>query len=114
MNISGNISAIASSDQTTTFNADAQRQAKLADAAHQFEGLFLQELLKPMQSKGGLDDGSDSSDDDSGDSADTLQSYGTEAIANAISVHGGFGIARRVIEQVNGEHQGREKALSNP
>jgi peptidoglycan hydrolase FlgJ len=113
MNISGNISALASPDQTNTFNADAQRQAKLADAAHQFEGLFLQELLKPMQSKGGLDR-SDSYKDDSGDSADTLQSYGTEAIANAISVHGGFGIARRVSEQVNGEHQRREKALSNP
>ena len=33
----------------------------------------------------------------------TLQSYGTEALAKAISGQGGFGIARKIIQQVTAE-----------
>jgi flagellar protein FlgJ len=39
--------------------------------------------------------------------SDTISSFGTEAIAKAISKSGGFGIARRVVEQVTQEHQQR-------
>ena len=110
------ISPIASSQQLTPH--DTQRQAKLADAAHQFEGMFLQELLKPMQSKSSLTGNSDDkSGDDSDDSADTLQTYATEAVARAISAHGGFGIARQVIQQLNQsslEHQNNQKNLTTP
>lgn len=109
-----NISAIAS-PQPAGLNDDTRRQAKLADAAHQFEGMFLQELLKPMQSKNSLT-GEDKSGDDSSDpSADTLQSYGTEAVAKAISAQGGFGIARQVIQKLNRsthEHQNTQKDLA--
>lgn len=99
-----NLSAI-----TLSTTPDTQRQAKLTDAAHQFEGMFLQELLKPMQSKGSLT-GEDSDDPDN--SGDTLQTYGTEALANAISSRGGLGIARQVIQQINREHQSTQKNLS--
>ena len=106
------ISPLTSSQLTS---ADTQRQAKLADAAHQFEGMFLQELLKPMQSKDPLT-ADDKADNDS-DSADTLQTYGTEAVAQAISAQGGFGIARQVIQQLNQsthKHQNNQKVLSTP
>ncbi|MGF7182878.1 hypothetical protein [Tunturiibacter psychrotolerans] len=84
--------------------AEAQRQAKLVDAAQQFEATMLQELLKPMQ-HGQSSWGDEEKSEDS--ASDTISGFGTEAIAKAISKSGGFGIARRVVEQVTQEHQRR-------
>ena len=84
--------------------AEAQRQAKLVDAAQQFEATMLQELLKPMQ-HGQSSWGDEQKSEDS--ASDTISSFGTEAIAKAMSKGGGFGIARRVVEQVTQEHQQR-------
>lgn len=78
------------------------QSSKLVEAAHQFEASMLQELLKPLQA------GQDSwgGGDSEGDSAfDTIRSFGTEAVAKAISDGGGFGIARQVVSQINAEHQ---------
>src|SRR5580692_2285206 len=83
---------------------EAQRQAKLVDAAQQFEATMLQELLKPMQ-HGQSSWGDEEKSEDS--ASDTISGFGTEAIAKAISKTGGFGIARRVVEQVTQEHQRR-------
>jgi len=81
---------------------DAQKQAKLADAAQQFEAMMLQEMLKPM--RGGKDSwGGENIDSDS--ASDTISSFGTEAFAKAISKGGGFGIAKQVISQVKLEHE---------
>ena len=81
---------------------EVQKQAKLVDAAQQFEATMLQELLKPMQH--GQDSwGGEEKSDDSG--SDTMSSLGTEAIAKAISKGGGFGIARQIVSKVNLEHQ---------
>jgi flagellar protein FlgJ len=82
---------------------DSRRQAKLVDAAQQFEGMMLQEMLKPM--RGGQDSwgGDEKSDEDS--AADTITSFGTEALAKSISEKGGFGIAKQVIAQVGHGHQ---------
>jgi peptidoglycan hydrolase FlgJ len=82
---------------------DVQKQAKLVDAAQQFEAMMLQEMLKPM--RGGKDSwgGDDKSDSDS--ASDTISSFGTEAFAKAISKGGGFGIAKQVISQVKLEHR---------
>jgi len=83
-------------------NADQQKQAKLADAAEQFEAMMMQELLKPL--KAGQDGwGGDAQNDDAG--ADTMSSLGTEAVAKAIAKGGGLGIARQVIRQVTQEGQ---------
>ncbi len=85
----------------TDSRAELQKQAKLVDAAQQFEAMMLQEMLKPM--RGGKDSWGGEED---GDSAhDTIGSFGTEAFAKAISKAGGFGIARQVISQVKLEHQ---------
>lgn len=88
--------------------ADGARNAKLVNAAQQFESMLLQEMLKPMRSgqdswggDGKSSDGSGSSDS----SMDTISSFGTEAMATAISKAGGLGIARQVIRQVTLEHQ---------
>jgi flagellar protein FlgJ len=74
----------------------------LTDAAQQFEAMMLQEMLKPMRS--GQDSwGGEEKSDDSGE--DTMSSFGTEAVAKAISKGGGFGIARQIIRQVTAEHE---------
>jgi len=74
---------------------------KLKEAAQQFEGMLLQEMLKPMREHGFAQD-DDAKEDGSG-FADTLTSFGTESVATAIAKGGGLGIAKRVIEQVEGE-----------
>ena len=87
---------------------EATKQAKLVQAAQQFEAMLLQEMLKPMRSgqdSWGGDGGSGSGSDSSDSSMDTISSFGTEAVAAAIAKGGGFGIAKQVIRQVTLEHQ---------
>jgi Rod binding domain-containing protein len=81
---------------------EGQKQAKLVDAAQQFEAAMLQELLKPMQ-HGQSSWGGDEKNDDT--ASDTISSFGTEAIAKAISKGGGFGIAKQIVSKVALEHQ---------
>jgi len=93
--------------------AAAIEHRKLTDAAQQFEGMLLQELLKPMKEHGFCEgDGEDGSGDNDGGSgfAGTLNSYGTEAMATAIAKAGGLGIAKRVVAQVEGERDSRALA----
>ena len=61
----------------------------------------MQELLKPMKEHGFCEGNEGDEDDkDGGGFADTLSSYGTEAVATAIAKAGGMGIAKRVVTQV--------------
>jgi len=83
-------------------DAQRQKQAKLVDAAQQFEATMLQELLRPMQ-HGQSSWGEDVKDDDS--ASDTMSSFGTESIAKAISKAGGLGIAKSVVAQVAREDE---------
>jgi flagellar protein FlgJ len=89
------------SSQAAT-GAEAQKQAKLVDAAQQFEAMLMQEMLKPMRA--GQDSwGGEEKNDDA--AADTISSFGTEAVAKAIAKGGGLGIARQVVRQVTLEHE---------
>jgi len=94
------ISSEVSSQPATA--AEGQKQAKLVDAAQQFEATMLQELLKPMQHGQDSWGGEEKCDDSA---SDTISSFGTEAMAKAISVGGGFGIARQIVSKVTLEHQ---------
>lgn len=60
---------------------------------------MMKELLEPLQ-KDALpgDDGSDGGGDGS---ESALTSFGSEALARAISDHGGFGVANKIIEQLS-------------
>ena len=90
--------------------ADGMRQAKLTDTAQQFEATMLQELLKPMQ-HGQSGWGEDESSGDS--STDTTSSFGTEAVAKAISQGGGFGLAKLIVSKVTMEYErNSEKKMS--
>ena len=90
------------SSQTTT-GMSKQQNAKLVDAAQQFEAMLMQEMLKPMRK--GEDSWGEDKDNDS--ASDTISSFGTEAVAKAISKGGGLGIAKQVIRQVTQEHENR-------
>jgi Rod binding domain-containing protein len=84
--------------------AATQRHARLVDAAQQFEGMMLEQLLKPLQKSQDTGFGSDSDTDPDTDrdgSLDTLRSYGTEAVANSIARSGGLGIARKLVADVD-------------
>jgi peptidoglycan hydrolase FlgJ len=81
---------------------EVEKQAKLVEAAQQFEAMMLQELLKPMQPGQSSWGGEEKSDDTA---FDTISSFGTEAVANAISKGGGFGMAKQIISKVTIEHQ---------
>ena len=89
---------------------DAQLDPKLVAAAHQFEASMMAELLKPLNSgqglggeddEGGAAEGSGSLSDltSSADgSGGALMSFGSEALAKALSEKGGLGVARRVLD----------------
>ena len=94
------ISLDVASQSTTAI--EGQKHAKLVDAAQQFEATMLQELLKPMQHEHSSWGGEEKSDDSA---SDTISSFGTEAIAKAISKGGGFGIAKQIVSKVTLEHQ---------
>jgi flagellar protein FlgJ len=94
------ISSDVTSQSTTAI--EGQKQAKLVDAAQQFEAAMLQELLKPMQHGQDSWGGELKSDDPA---SDTISSFGTEAIAKAISKGGGFGIAKQIVSKVTLEGQ---------
>jgi peptidoglycan hydrolase FlgJ len=77
--------------------AASAENPKLKSAAHEFEASLMQELLKPMQKQSLFADGADG-DEDGDDSQNALTSFGSEAMAKAISERGGFGIATKIIE----------------
>ena len=93
---------IEAGDTGAVGGAASREHTRLVDAAQQFEAMLMQEMLKPLQSSENKWD-KDSEEVDK--SMDTLSSYGTEAVAKAISKGGGLGIARRVVAQVEGERE---------
>jgi len=94
--------------------ADAAKHRRLTDAAQQFEGMFLQQMLKPlstMSKEDGTDD-KDDGDDKMGDNG-TYQSLGVEAMAKAVSAAGGLGIARNIVASVEKESQQKHEDGGN-
>jgi peptidoglycan hydrolase FlgJ len=93
--------------------AATQRHARLVDAAQQFEGMLLEQLLKPMQKSQDTGFGQDPDSDRDG-SLDTLSSYGTEAVANSISRSGGLGIARKLVADVDRVDAKTQRSQATP
>lgn len=73
---------------------------RLKPAAHEFEASLMKELLEPMEHDPLFEKDNDSADG----SGNALMSFGTEALAKAISDRGGFGIAAKILAQF--EHGG--------
>jgi len=109
--LAGRPAAVGLSDRSSAAVAarDLKLDPKLVAAAHSFEASLMQELLKPLAGGGVF--GGEPDDDDGGggtssgglgSSADgsggALMSFGSEALASALSLKGGLGIARRILD----------------
>jgi Rod binding domain-containing protein len=79
--------------------ATQPKDLRLEHSAREFEASLMAELLKPLQARDGF--GSEDSDSDSGaGSGGALSGFASESLAQAISVRGGFGIAERILRQL--------------
>lgn len=80
------------------------KDPRLEHCAHEFEATLMAELLKPMQESDGLTgEESDSAGEGSGGA---LSGFASESLARAISERGGFGIANRVLQQLERANAG--------
>jgi flagellar protein FlgJ len=91
--------------QTRNPSAAAAASPRLRKAAQEFEANFLQELLKPLKEDplfAGSDGlgGSDGADGMMSGSLGTVDSLGTQALADALAAAGGLGIAQHVLAQM--------------
>jgi Rod binding domain-containing protein len=90
--------------------ASAAPSPKLVHAAHEFEAQMMKELLEPMTASDPLFGNQDEDADDAGGSSLGLDSgsgsggaladFATESLGQALSEHGGFGIADKIIRQL--------------
>ena len=71
--------------------------AKLERAAHEFESMMLEELMKPLGKNTAVDDIDGKNGDDSGG---PLQSFGTQAMASALAQSGALGFATRLVNSL--------------
>ena len=85
----------------------ATPQPRLVKAAHEFEAQMMKELMKPLNQTNGLGgEGEDGNDEDTG-SGGALGEFASEALGRALSDHGGFGMATRIVQQLTpaGNHK---------
>jgi flagellar protein FlgJ len=85
-----------------TSGAAHAKDPRLERCAHQFEASLMAELLKPLRETDGLT-GEDSDNGGSG-SGGALSGFASESLAGAISERGGFGIADRILHQLESSH----------
>lgn len=76
---------------------ESASKPRLVQAAHEFEGQMMKELLKPMTESDGLMGG----DADENMGSGVLGDFATESLGQALSQRGGFGIANRIIDQLS-------------
>jgi len=88
----------------TSGSAAQMKDAKLARSAHEFEASLMTELLKPLQGGDALT-GEDSDGGGAG-SGGALAGFASESLARAISEKGGFGIADRILQQLQSANAG--------
>jgi len=69
---------------------------RLRPAAHEFEACLMKEFIEPLQHDTLFGDDKDGGSGE--DSGSALMSFGSEALARAISDRGGFGIAARILQ----------------
>jgi Rod binding domain-containing protein len=73
---------------------------RLVRAAHEFEGQLMKELLKPLTGSNGLD-GEDAESSADGGSNGALGEFASEALGQALSAHGGLGIANKIMRGIS-------------
>jgi Rod binding domain-containing protein len=103
-----NISNLQAGNGPDSISAD---NPKLKSAAHEFEASLMQEFLKPLQHDPLFDSGDEGGSGVEGSSG-ALMSFGSEALAKAISERGGFGIATKILDHFR-THNETSSAVSS-
>ena len=75
-------------------------QPRLVQAAHEFEAQMMKELLQPLASGGALF-GEDGEGSDGAGSSGALGGFASQALGQALSEQGGFGIANKIIGELS-------------
>ena len=75
-------------------------QPRLVNAAHEFEAQMMKELLKPLAGKDALTGEDEGSEADTGSNG-ALGEFATEALGQALSRHGGFGLANQIVHELS-------------
>jgi Rod binding domain-containing protein len=94
--------------ETSAAQAQTGPSPRLMRAAHEFEGQIMQELLKPM-TNGDTLTGTDDNTDSGAGSGGALGEFASEALGNALSERGGFGIANHIIQELS--HTGNQHGI---
>jgi Rod binding domain-containing protein len=89
-----------SGDAVTGQGGDAP-QPRLERAAHEFEGQMMKELLKPMTGGDALTGAEDGDSDSGAGSEGALGEFASEALGQALSQRGGFGIAAKIVKELS-------------
>jgi hypothetical protein len=82
--------------------ATASPPPRLVKAAHEFEAQLMKELMAPLTKSASVPGGSGSEDGDDQDSgsAGALGEFASEALGQALSAAGGFGIAKGILDEI--------------
>lgn len=101
--------------ETSANHSSAAPSPRLVRAAHEFEGQMMKELLKPLTADDPLTGASDASDASMG-SGGALGEFASEALGQALSLRGGFGVADRIIHSLSasGNQSGATTVTRNP
>lgn len=111
------VGSIAGSTAATA--AQSAPSPRLVQAAHEFEGQMMKQLLEPMTNGDaltGAEDGDLGLGSGSGaGSTGALGEFASEALGKALSERGGFGIADRIVKELSrsGNHHGNGKVTGN-
>lgn len=103
-------SAITSTNPVQNEGRAQALQPRLVRAAHEFEAQMMKELLKPMTGSDSLTGEDSESSSDSSGSAGALGEFAAEALGQALSESGGFGIANRIVADLS--HAGHKVAAT--
>jgi Rod binding domain-containing protein len=90
---------------TATADWTPAHESRLVKAAHEFEAQMMKELLKPMTGKDALT-GEDEEDGGDAQANGALGEFASEALGQALSRQGGFGIADRILKDLS--HSGKQ------
>jgi len=90
-------------------------QPRLVRAAHEFEGQMMKELMKPMTAGDALTGVGDGDSDSGAGSEGALNTFASEALAQALSQRGGLGIANTTVKELShaGHRHADAKVTSN-
>ena len=98
------------SGDTVTGQAASAASPRLVRAAHEFEGQMMKELLKPMTGGDALTGAKDGDSDSGAGSEGALDEFASEALGQALSQRGGFGIADKIVRELS--HSGNRHAVA--